>query len=226
MNIIGHRGAAGLVPENTLESITEALKHKVDGIEIDVHCCKSGEIVVMHDETLDRTTNATGPVNQHTLSELKQFATKEGYSIPTLIEVLALINGDCLLNIELKGKETVTPVIKLLETFIKQSNWTYNHFILSSFDHSQLYEARRLQAKYRIGVLTEENITTVMPVAEELQAYAVHPPINTLTKEEVTQAQAKGFQVWVWTVNTKSLIERCKLWNIDGMITDFPNFVV
>lgn len=226
MKIIGHRGAAGLVAENTLESIAEALNYKVDGIEIDVHCCKSGEIVVVHDETLDRTTNGKGLVKDYTLSELKQFTTQENFRIPTLIEVLELIDGRCQLNVELKGKETVAPVIKLLETHIKQSNWTYHHFIVSSFDHPQLYVLQKLQPKFRIGVLTEENITAAISVAEELHAYAVHPPIHTLTKEEVVHAQAKGFQVWVWTVNTKSLIKQCKLWNIDGMITDFPNFAL
>ncbi len=226
MKKYGHRGAAGLVAENTLESIKEALRHDVHGIEIDVHCCKSGELVVIHDETLDRTTNGKGEVADYTLRELEQLTTHEGYAIPTLEEVLLLIDARCELNIELKGKNTAIPTIKLVETYVKNTNWTYDHFIISSFDHSQLFQIKEIASKFKLGVLTEENITKALPVANDLQAFSVHPPITTLTKDEVALAQKHGYEVYVWTVNQEMLIDQSKSWNVDGIITDFPNFVV
>jgi len=138
MKIFGHRGAAGLVAENTLESVKEALRFKVDGIEIDIHQSRSGELVVIHDETLERTTNGKGEVSNFTLQELQQFSTEEGFLIPTLQEVLAVIDGRCVLNIELKGKHTALPVLQFLDEYIPNSNWQNADFILSSFDHEQL----------------------------------------------------------------------------------------
>ena len=126
---------------------------------------------------------------------------------------------------ELKGSNSVQPVIEVLETFISSSSLTYDQFILSSFDHSQLFEAKKLQPKFKLGVLTEYDILSVLNVAKELDAYAIHPPIHSLTAEPIIKAKEQGFKVFVWTVNAKSLIEQCKLWNVDGIITDFPNFV-
>jgi len=179
MKIFGHRGAAGLVEENTLESISKAISYGVHGIEIDVHCCKSGEIVVIHDETLDRTTNAKGNVSDYTLSELKKVKTIEGYGIPTLEEVLELIDAKCELNVELKGDKTALPVVMLLEEYIAKTSWNYEHFVISSFDHSQLFDLKKESSKFKIGVLTEENITKVLPVAKDLMAYSIHPPIKS-----------------------------------------------
>ena len=225
MDVIGHRGAAGLVEENTLESIIKALRYPIQGIEIDVHVCKSGEVVVIHDETLNRTTNGSGKVEDYTLAELKQFVTKDGYAIPTLNEVLEIIDASCMLNVELKGANSAQSVIEVLEAFISNSALTYDQFILSSFEHSQLFEAKKLQPKFKLGVLTEEDITAVLNVAKELNAYAIHPPIHSLTFEPVQKAKELGFKVFVWTVNAKQLIAQCKTWNVDGIITDFPNFV-
>ena len=196
MKRFGHRGAAGLVAENTLASISEALKHNVDGIEIDVHCCRSGELVVIHDETLERTTNGTGKVADYTLQKLQQFTTKEGFAIPTLQEVLDLINTRCDLNIELKGKDTALPAIKLLEEYVQKTTWKHEHFIISSFDHPQLFEVKKKTSNFKLGVLTEENITQALPVAKALEAFAIHPPIATLTKDEVGLAKEQGFEVY------------------------------
>lgn len=224
MKIFGHRGAAGLVAENTLESIKEALQHKVDGIEIDVHRCKSGELVVIHDETLDRTTNGTGNVSDYSLLELEQFATKEGFMIPTLNQVLDLIDGQCVLNVELKGKNTGVLAITLLETYVRTSTWEYDDFIISSFDHSQLFDVKTVSSKFKIGVLTEDNITEALPVARQLKAFSIHPPIHSLTLDEVDLAKIEGYKVYVWTVNTIELIDQSKSWKVDAIITDFPNF--
>ncbi|MBP2831751.1 glycerophosphodiester phosphodiesterase [Aquimarina sp. U1-2] len=224
MKIFGHRGAAGLVAENTLASIAEALIHPIDGIEIDVHCCKSGELVVIHDETLARTTNGIGDIADCTLEQLKQFTTKEGFLIPTLAEVLQFVNGRCTLNIELKGKKTALPTLDLIEQYIQQRDWEFHDFILSSFDHSQLFDIQKKTTKFKLGVLTEENSKAVLSTAHNLEAYSIHPPVASLTKDDVMQIHDHGFKLYVWTVNKESSIRRLKKWNVDAIITDFPNF--
>ncbi|WP_027394904.1 glycerophosphodiester phosphodiesterase [Aquimarina latercula] len=224
MKIIGHRGAAGLVAENTVESIAEAFKYNVDGIEIDIHKCKSGELVVIHDETLERTTNGKGKVSEFTFQELKKYRTKEGYRIPTLNEVLDFVNAKCILNIELKGIGTAGPVLELLERQIKDSDWDYDDFILSSFDHSQLFQIKSKTSKFKLGVLTEKSIPSILKVAVVLEAFSLHTPILSLQKEEVTSAKNNGFKVYTWTVNDSSKIKSSKTWKVDGIITDFPNF--
>lgn len=224
MKIYGHRGAAGLVAENTLESIAEALIHPVDGIEIDVHLCKSGELVVIHDETLDRTTNGKGDVVNYTLSELKKFKTEEGFMIPTLKEVLNLIDARCELNVELKGNGAAMPTLELLEEYIQKTSWKHEDFVISSFDHSQLFKVKEASSKFKIGVLTEENITTALPVSNKLRAFSIHPPITSLTRDEVILAQEQGYKVYVWTVNSERLVDQSKKWGVDTVITDFPNF--
>ncbi len=223
MKIFGHRGAAGVLAENTLESITEALAHGVDGIEIDIHRCKSGELVVIHDATLQRTTNGNGKVSEYTWSDLKKFRTIEGYKIPLLDQVLELVDAQCMLNIELKGIGTALPTIELIEKYIKNSRWNYDDFILSSFDHSQLFQIKKATSKFKLGVLTEENSTQILPVAKELNAYSIHPPVTTLTKDEVDLAHQEGYKVYVWTVNDTVLIDQSKSYNVEGIITDFPN---
>ena len=115
MLVIGHRGASGYVTENTLESIQKALDLNVDGIEIDVQRCASGEIVVFHDKKLDRLTNHKGLIEKTNFDELSTILIKEKYKIPTLEEVLKLIDGKILLNIELKGENTATATASILE---------------------------------------------------------------------------------------------------------------
>ena len=104
--IIGHRGAKGHLAENTLPSISKAIELGVDGIEIDIFKCASGELVVFHDKTLEKLTNSTGYIEELVLDSIRRIEVLNGYSIPTLEEVLDLINGRVFLNIELKGSAT------------------------------------------------------------------------------------------------------------------------
>jgi glycerophosphoryl diester phosphodiesterase len=104
--VIGHRGARGHIAENTLPSIQKAMALGVDGIEIDIFRCATGELVVFHDDTLDLLTDAEGYIEQFPLDSLRKINVLEGYQIPTLKEVLELIDGQVRLNIELKGSQT------------------------------------------------------------------------------------------------------------------------
>ena len=119
---IGHRGAKAYITENTIASIEKALQLGVDGVEKDVHKCASGELVVFHDFTLDRLTNGTGEISSYALLELQQLKVAEQFKIPTLTEVLDNLNGSCILNIELKGKNTALGTSKIITHYLKTSN--------------------------------------------------------------------------------------------------------
>ena len=214
---IGHRGAKGHQPENTSISFQKAIDLKVDGIELDVHLSSDGEIIVIHDETIDRTTNGKGFVNHFTASELKK------YEIPTLTEVLNLINQKCFINIELKGIGTAKPIIELIEHYILDQNWNYTDFLVSSFDWKMLEEVQLLNPKIRIGVLTEESIEDALAFAKKINAFSIHPDYALLSKVNVTLMQENGFEVFSWTVNSTEDIQKIKSFNVNGIISDFPD---
>ena len=222
---IGHRGAKGYVAENTIASIQNALDFGVDGIEIDVHLCATGELVVFHDFTLDRMTNGTGEVSKLSLSELKQLKVADEFQIPTLEEVLITIDKTCVLNIELKGKDTALATCKVIEEFIKTKSWNRDHFLISSFQHQELETVYKYNSQFRLGVLTKASVTDAVAFATSINAYAIHPNVALVTKDNVRFAQEKGFKVLTWTVNEKRTIERMKLYGVDGIISDNPDLI-
>ncbi|WP_337968263.1 glycerophosphodiester phosphodiesterase family protein [uncultured Flavobacterium sp.] len=219
---IGHRGA-GYEPENTLKAFQKALELNADGIELDVHLSADGHIVVIHDETIDRTTNGKGFVNTLSLSELKSFLIDGKLEIPTLIEVFDLIDKKCLINVELKGVGTASKVVALIEEYISDKNWNYENFIISSFEWIFLEEVHNLNPKIAIGVLTEEDLDKALAFAEGIKASAINPDYQLLTLENTKKIQEKGFQVLPWTVNTAEDIQKIKSYNVDGIISDFPD---
>jgi glycerophosphoryl diester phosphodiesterase len=220
---IAHRGAKGYEPENTLKAFQKALDLNADGIELDVHLSADGHIIVIHDETIDRTTNGKGFVNTLSLTELKSFLIENQYEIPTLNEVFDLTDKKCLINIELKGVGTSNKVVSLIEEYISDKNWNYEHFIISSFDWNYLEEVRNLNPNIAIGVLTEENLDIALAFAEKIKARAIHPDYHLLNMENVNQVEEKGFLVLPWTINVKEDIQKIKSFKVDGIISDFPD---
>lgn len=220
---IGHRGANGYETENTLVSFIKALDLQVDGIELDVHLSIDGSLIVMHDETIDRTTNGKGFVNKLTLKELKSFRINDSIEIPTLEEVFDLIDKKCLINIELKNHETAEKVVALIEKYINEKNWKYADFIVSSFDWNAIQQVRFLNEKIPIGVLTEEDLDLAFSFAKFLKAEAINPDFKLLTSEKVFEFQSKNIKVFPWTVNNLEDIQKMKTMNVDGIISDFPD---
>jgi glycerophosphoryl diester phosphodiesterase len=220
---IAHRGAKAYEPENTLQAFQKALNLHADGIELDVHLSADGHIIVIHDETIDRTTNGKGLVNTFSLSELKSFLIDGKYQIPTLNEVFDLVDKKCLINIELKGLGTAPKVVRLIEEYISEKKWNYNNFIISSFEWNMLQETSSLNPNIPIGVLTEENIDTALAFAESIKAKAINPDFQLLNKENVQQIQEKGFLVFPWTVNSEEDIQKVKSYNVNGIISDNPD---
>nr|WP_314898344.1 glycerophosphodiester phosphodiesterase family protein [uncultured Flavobacterium sp.] len=220
---IAHRGAKGFEPENTLISFQKALDMQVDGIELDVHLSSDGELMVIHDETIDRTTNGKGFVNALSLRELKAFRINGKHNIPTLKEVFDLVNQDCFINIELKNYDTAEKVVSLIEKYVTKKGWKYDRFLISSFDWNALQQIAFLNDKIPIGILTETYLELAMAFAKFIQAKSIHPHFYLLTKENTAQMQEKGLQVFPWTINEIEDIQKIKAFNVNGIITDFPN---
>lgn len=220
---IGHRGAKGYAPENTLISFQTAIDMGVDGIELDVHLTSDNQLIVIHDDTVNRTTNGTGLINSFTLSELKALRIENLHEIPTLVEVLDLIDKKIFINIELKGKNTAKPVVDVIESYLNGKNWNYNHFLISSFDWIALQEVRSLNPNIALGVLTQTNLGLAIGFADVIQAKSLHPYFHLLNTENTALMQQKGFQVFPWTVNELEDIQKIKSFQVDGIISDFPD---
>jgi len=219
---IGHRGAKGHFSENTLESIKKAMELGVDGIEIDVHRCASGQLVVFHDFTLDRMTNGTGEVSKHSLKELKRVVVKGHCQIPTLSEVLAFVDNKCLLNIELKGLDTAKEASRLIAFFVEKKGWEYKNILVSSYQQELLQTVYDINTEIPLGVLTETNIDAAVEFAKTIKAAAIHP-IYTMLTQEIVDELKEEFKVFTFTVNNLNPIERVKSYGVDGMISDFPD---
>ncbi len=216
---IGHRGAAGHAPENTLRSFEKAVLLGCDMIELDVHLCGSGELVVIHDETVDRTTDGVGLVSGLSLNELKLLNAGEGEEIPTLDEVLSLLRGMIKLNIELKGLGTAKPVYDLVQGL----GWDNNDLTLSSFNWDMLMKYRVLDSNAKLGVLTFKNHGEAMGFAEKIDAYSINPYHLLLKKKYVDEAHNKGFKVYPWTPNKEWEIKQAINKGVDGVISDYPD---
>ncbi|RZJ56260.1 MAG: glycerophosphodiester phosphodiesterase [Flavobacterium sp.] len=220
---IAHRGAKAYEPENTLKAFQKALDLDSDGIELDVHLSADGHVIVIHDETIDKMTNGKGHVNTFSLSELKSFRIADQHEIPTLKEVFDLVNKKCFINIELKNADTLTKVVSLIDEYVSDKKWSYDHFIVSSFDWNALQHVQNLDSKIPIGVLAETNLDLAVAFAETIKAKAIHPYYHLLNAESVKEIQEKDFLVLPWTVNIEEDIQKIKSYKVNGIISDFPD---
>ncbi|MFT6218848.1 MAG: glycerophosphoryl diester phosphodiesterase [Cycloclasticus pugetii] len=219
MLMIGHRGAMGCAPENTLLSIHKAIELGADWVEIDVHCV-ADKLLVIHDETVDRTTNGRGKLIDYSFEELRALDAGLGQRIPTLQEVLEVTVGKVGLNIELKGLGTG----KVLTSLLKKTPETYkNKMLVSSFLMPELEQVVRLNQHVKIGVLAGNNINESIAWATKLKAFSIHLKLQKVTPKWVDRAHDLGLKVYVYTVNKVVQIRRMKELGVDGVFSDYPN---
>lgn len=224
--VIGHRGAMGHETENTIPSIKKALELHVDMIEIDVFKIATGEIVVFHDDTVDRLTNGTGNIEDYTWEELQKLVVTGNHKIPLLTNVIDVINRKVPLNIELKGAGTAVAVNAILQEYIAEKGWTLNDFLISSFNWDELIIMRQSNAKIDLAVLIEnENPLDAIPLAKELHAVAINPDFEKLDLENASQIREAGFKIFPWTVNEPQAILKMKRIGVDGIFTNYPERV-
>ena len=227
MNVlrIGHRGSKGYIAENTLESIKHAILLGVDGIEIDVFKCLSGELVLSHENNLKRLTGKSGQLEKLTLGELKKFLVVGKYKIPTLTDVLQTIETPFFVNIELKGLNTAQSTSKIITNLSKSTSWRLENFIISSFNWNELKQFRSIDKNTPVGVLLSNSmsINEAIEFGKKINAQAIHPNFKLLNEKTVKKIKNNGFKIYTWTVNSKDDINYMKKLKVDGIISDFPD---
>lgn len=222
--IFGHRGASGYEPENTIRSFKKALEMGVDGIELDVHACATGELVVMHDGTVNRTTNGHGAVVDLSYGQLKQLLVDGKEPIPTLEEVIDFVDRRVLINIELKSAGTARLVACLLQSYI-QKGWSASGFLVSSFNFSELALFRQLCSEVKIGALFEAGAEDVFFVAKKIQANFVGLEIPLVSQKTVERMHKEGILVFAWTVNDGETANAMYDMQVDGIFSNYPDTV-
>ena len=220
MMIMGHRGAAALEPENTLLSITRAMEIGVDAVEIDVRLSKDKEIVVIHDSTVDRTTNGTGPVSSYALKEMKKLDAGKGETIPTLDEVIDLIGNKVRLIIELKEEGTERKVVEL----IKRNNLDDNVYVIS-FWHSLVKTVKEMDSRIKTGVLLV-GCPVDACIATRASANALVMKYTFVNSKFVEIAHEEGLKVFIWNIDDRQLLKAYADMRVDGIGSNDPRVLV
>lgn len=218
---IGHRGAMGHEPENTLPSFAKALELGVDWIELDVYAVEN-ELVVIHDHTLDRTTNGQGVLMAQSLEYVRSLDAGGGARIPLLSEVFELVEQRVGINVELKGPNTAVPTLTFLEQQIN-AGWPLDKLLLSSFDHDKLLAAKAYNPHIPRAALYYGRSIDFDFVCNQIEAIAVNPWRGDVTQEMVDEAHQRGLKVLVYTVNEKEEMKKLVEWGVDGIFTNFPD---
>jgi glycerophosphoryl diester phosphodiesterase len=221
--IIGHRGACGYEPENTLRSFKRALEHGVKMIELDVYVCASGEVVVMHDDTIDRTTNGRGAVVNLTLEQLCAFDAGKGERIPLLSEVFDMVNRTVIINVELKGPGTAQPVAQLINDYVNHKGWAYTDFVVSSFNHFEILAFQVLCPAVRTGAILAGTPVRLAEFAYHAQADYAVLNYEAVIPALVEDAHKRNIQVLAYTVNTREAAAHLHAMGVDGIFTNYPD---
>lgn len=220
---IAHRGYSGRFDENTMLAFEKAIEYNADGIETDVQVSKDGVLVLIHDETLDRTTDGKGYVKDYTLAELKRFKTKNGEEIPTLKELLELVSKSNLkmLNLELKNSIFFYEGLeeKVLD-MVKEHNLK-ERIIISSFNHLSLVKVRKLDKEIKLGALTSSTLANVPEYLWQISVECYHPFFPSILNEEYMKAiKNAGIMVNPYTVNKEEHMKMVIESGVDSIITN------
>ncbi len=220
-----HRGASGHAPENTLAAFNKAVALGADWIELDVYAV-DGELVVIHDHRLERTTNGTGTVTRRGISYLRRLDAGQGEPIPFLGEVLDAVDRRIKVNIELKGPQTAKPVVSLLDHYVRDRGWAYGQFLVSSFDHDQVAAAKAACSQLPVGINLKKVARDRTWIPTQLDLFSVHVDVKSVSADIIDAIHRAGYLAFVFTVNTRTGIRRVAEMGGDGVFTNFPEKVV
>lgn len=224
MLCIGHRGAMGHEPENTLLSIRKALSLGVDAVEIDVYNVEDN-LVVIHDRNLSRTTNGTGYLESRSFAYLRSLDAGKGEQIPTLKEVIDTVNKQAVINIELKGSNTARFVVDLIQEYFSQG-WSESDFVVSSFNHDELHQVKSLDPQIKTGMLIYGLPWEYIKTAQKLQVDIVIASLDFATSELIDAVHQHNLPVWIYTVNQPDDINRLRALKVDAIFTNYPERVI
>jgi glycerophosphoryl diester phosphodiesterase len=228
--LIGHRGYPARYPENTLAAFTGAMDAGCDMIELDVTLTRDRRVVVIHDDTLDRTTTGSGPVRDRTVEEIRRLDAGSWFAprfaaerVPLLDEVIALTAGRCRLNIEIKTSayEADEPADSVERQVVRrvESGGAQGRVIISSFDRRVLERIARMPAPPALAFISDAGADPeVMGVLRTIKAFSWHPRRTVLTREQVERVHAEGMKVFPWTINTRTEADALLQLGVDGLI--------
>lgn len=223
---IAHRGGPLMnhqpLPENSLAAIARALDAGVDGIEIDIYQVE-GELLVTHDRRLGRAVSGQGIITELPLAYLRQQTLSNGEPLPSLRDVLQLVGNRALLNIEIKGPNCVASLKQQLAAYVSDQQGDFSQYLISSFDHQQLYQALHAMPQVRRAALIEGIPLDYAQCCEPLKAYAFNTHLSFITPELLADARKRGLKNWVYTVNQEDDWRWLKGWGVDGIFTDTPD---
>lgn len=218
LRVIAHRGARAEEPENTLRAVKRAAECGADAIEVDVRFSSDREPVVIHDETLDRTTNGSGKVSDQTLEHLRALDAGKGEQIPTLSEVLSLVKAlGPELVIELKEPGIEGRVVREIVEAGMERN-----VVIASFYHSSLLTMKALAPNLKTGVILSSLPVFPVSVARDAKADIIFQRYPRLTREYTEEARRNGLEIYVWIINTMEDFERVRGLGVTGIVTDNP----
>lgn len=222
MKVLGHRGARNEAPENTLLGIETALRAGAQGVEIDVHLSKDGHLVVIHDDTVDRTCRpATGRVADLTLTQLRALDAGQGQRLPTLHEVLDTLHGRAELFIELKGPACEAAVARLV-----RERGAEPSCLVKGFDHRQVARAKALAPDLRACVLLVARPVDPVGLVRAANADGLSVNVSYVDADLVAACHAAGLIVCAWNCNRVEDVPALRATGIDWLGTDAPSTIV
>jgi glycerophosphoryl diester phosphodiesterase len=231
MLIIGHRGACGCAPENTIASMKLAIEQQCDGIECDVQITKDEELIICHDFTVDRTTNGKGAIKDLTLQEIRELDAGSWYSdqfagekIPTLQEVLELLPKDLFLNLELKSQSMITGRLEEKVVELLEKNGRIENTVISSFDHQCINTVQQINSKIKTAILTSSYLLNPWDYIKhnDLFLYSFHPNKDYVSVEMIEELHNRGYKIYSYTVNEVEQAKEFKKIGVDGIFTNYP----
>jgi glycerophosphoryl diester phosphodiesterase len=221
MLIFAHRGASADAPENTLLAIDLALTQQADGIEVDIFQL-GDELVVIHDRWIKTTNKGNRALTDYTLEELQALDVGQGQCVPTLWQVLQHVQGQCLINIEVKGVNELSLLNACINKAVNQLNFKPEQFMVSSFNHHLLLAFKSIAPAIRTGALTGSYPLKYAQFAQELQAYSVNADISFVEKAFVKDAHSRGLKFFVYTVDEPEDLLRLRAWGVDAVFSNVP----
>ena len=220
--VIGHRGARGHAPENTLLALDTGILLGAHWVEFDVQLHPEGALLVFHDLTLDRTTDGKGLLQQCDFATLRGLDAGQGQQIPTLEEALDLIEQRVGVNIELKTADgTGEAVAASLRNYI-DAGWPAERFLVSSFHLPELWEFKQMAPEIPVGALLAGVPLDFAACAVELGAVSLNISAEFIDTRLLADAKAHGLKVYVYTVNDRAELSALRALGVDGVFTDYP----
>jgi glycerophosphoryl diester phosphodiesterase len=219
MRLVAHRGVPRLLPENTIASFAKAVELGAQAVELDVHLTADGRLAVLHDETLDRTTNGVGRVADLTMDDVQRLKIEGGLRVPSLDEVLDwAASNAAYLHVEIKAAPALRPAVELLmkRGFLERA-------AISSFWHRAVQQVKSICPAMRTGVLYSAAPVQNTQLAIDAGADALHPHHTYVTEDLVRDAHARGLRIVTWTVDAAAELERLAGLGVDECVTNVPD---